>query len=111
MTPEKLERMFTYSEVKPLLSTEHGSESNQRLGDTLPDQCTNPQAMLLEKEQKAHVQAKLKTLTEREQYIIQLHYYENQSFQTISKLLGISVARISQIHSNIKNKMSLRLIS
>ena len=66
--------------------------------------------VLLEKEQKERVQSKLKTLTEREQLIIRLHYYEQQSFHEISKKLGVSVARVSQIHAQIKRKMSLRLV-
>jgi len=51
----------------------------------------------------------LKTMTEKEQLIIQLYYFEELSLKEISKILGVTESRISQIHKNVIKKLRKEL--
>jgi len=51
----------------------------------------------------------LKTMTEKEQLIIQLAYFEELSLKEISKILGVTESRISQIHKNVIKKLRKEL--
>ena len=48
-------------------------------------------------------------LTEREQQVIQWYYYEGITFKDISRRLGVTESRISQIHSNICRQLAKRI--
>jgi RNA polymerase sigma factor for flagellar operon FliA len=47
----------------------------------------------------------LKQLPERERTIVTLYYYEDLTFKEIGKALGISESRVSQIHSEVVERM------
>lgn len=51
----------------------------------------------------------LKRLSEREQQVIALYYYEELSMRQIGEVLGVGEARVSQIHSRIMLKLRGRL--
>ncbi len=51
----------------------------------------------------------LKTMSEKEQLIIQLYYFEEMSLKEISKIVGVTESRISQIHKNIIKKLRKEL--
>ena len=51
------------------------------------------------------VQSILETLSEREQLIIQLYYFEELNLKEISEILGITESRISQIHKAVIKKI------
>ncbi|NPA82628.1 MAG: RNA polymerase sigma factor FliA [Epsilonproteobacteria bacterium] len=57
---------------------------------------------IIEKEQLIeHIRDILATLSEREQMIIQLYYFEELNLKEISSILNISESRISQIHKKL----------
>ncbi len=57
---------------------------------------------IIEKEQLIeHIKGILSTLSEREQMIIQLYYFEELNLKEISQILEISESRISQIHKKL----------
>jgi len=47
----------------------------------------------------------LKQLPERERMVMTLYYYEEITFKEIGKILGISESRVSQIHSEVLDKV------
>jgi len=47
----------------------------------------------------------LKTMSEKEQLIIQLYYFEELSLKEISEILGVTESRISQIHKKVIKKL------
>lgn len=47
--------------------------------------------------------------SEREQIIIQLHYFEELDFSEIAQVVGVSLARVSQIHASLIKKIRERL--
>ena len=106
---DRLNRMLANSEIRKVLSLEHGAEESKCLGDIIPSQAPGPQELLISKERKGEIRSKLQTLSERERKIIRLHYYKDCTFNQIGKEIGVSEARISQIHSAIATKMNYRL--
>ena len=51
----------------------------------------------------------LQRLSQREQMIIQLYYFEELSLKEISEILGITESRISQISKEVIKKVRLAL--
>ena len=109
ISDKQFQRMYRNSEVKTVLSMEHGAEDCGRLGDIIPSQAAGPDEELARVEARAAIAQCISTLAEREQKIINLHYFQGVSFNQISKSFGVSEARISQIHSKIKSKMQGKL--
>jgi RNA polymerase sigma factor for flagellar operon FliA len=52
----------------------------------------------------------LTTLSDREQTIIQLYYFEELNLKEISQLLGISESRISQLHKKLMKQIRNSLV-
>ena len=51
----------------------------------------------------------LEMLTEKEQKVILLYYYEELTLKEISKVLEVSESRISQLHTKALQKMKSKL--
>ena len=47
----------------------------------------------------------INSLTEKEQKVIALYYYEELTLKEISKVLGVSESRVSQLHTKALKKM------
>ncbi len=66
---------------------------------------------IIEKEQLIeHIKDILSTLSEREQMIIQLYYFEELNLKEISQILEISESRISQIHKKLIRTIRERIV-
>ncbi len=66
---------------------------------------------VIEKEQMIEaIKDILSTLSDREQMIITLYYYDELNLKEISFLLEISESRISQIHKKLVKQLRLKLI-
>jgi RNA polymerase sigma factor for flagellar operon FliA len=59
----------------------------------------NPFELCLEGEMKAQLAAVISGMSEREQRILSLYYYEEVTMKEVSELVGIGVSRVSQIHA------------
>jgi RNA polymerase sigma factor for flagellar operon FliA len=55
----------------------------------------------LQKELKHVLAAALKTLTQREQMVMSLYYYDELTLKEIAEILGVTESRVSQIHSKV----------
>lgn len=68
-----------------------------------------PENAYQEKENKQILIDAINSLSEKQQQVITLYYYEELTLKEISKILGVSESRVSQIHSNcmkiLKNKL------
>ena len=68
-----------------------------------------PERVLQQKEDKQILIEAINSLTEKQKQVITLYYYEELTLKEISKILGVSESRVSQIHSNcmkiLKNKL------
>lgn len=81
------------------------------IGDLIPDE--NSQAIevkFLQEDLKKALTANLSKLTEREQKIITLYYYENLSFKQIAEKFNVTVSRVSQIHQEVLVKLKNKIV-
>jgi len=62
-----------------------------------------------EEESISIIKKELSNMSEREQIIIQLYYFEELSLKEISEVVGITESRISQIHKSIIRKIREKL--
>ena len=51
----------------------------------------------------------LKLLTEKEQKVITLYYYEELTLKEISNILEVSESRVSQLHTRALQKMKTKM--
>lgn len=64
-----------------------------------------PEDAVAEEELKRVLAQSLEALTEKEQKVITLYYYENLTLKEISNILEVSESRVSQLHTKALTKM------
>jgi RNA polymerase sigma factor for flagellar operon FliA len=69
----------------------------------------NPCELCLEGEMKVQLAAAVSRISEREQLILSLYYYEELTMKEVSEVVGIAVSRVSQIHAAAMLKMRVSL--
>lgn len=68
-----------------------------------------PEDKVSENELKEVLKDTLEMLTEKERKVIELYYYEELTLKEISKVLGVSESRISQLHTKALLKMRKKM--
>ena len=58
---------------------------------------------------KAQLAAAVSRMSEREQLILSLYYYEELTMKEVSEVVGIAVSRVSQIHAAAMLKLRISL--
>jgi RNA polymerase sigma factor for flagellar operon FliA len=69
----------------------------------------NPFELCLEGEMKDQLAAAVSRMSEREQLILSLYYYEELTMKEVSEVVGIAVSRVSQIHAAAMLKLRISL--
>jgi RNA polymerase sigma factor FliA len=69
----------------------------------------NPFELCLEGEMKAQLAQAVSHLSEREQLILSLYYYEELTMKEVSEVVGIAISRVSQIHAAAMLKLRVSL--
>lgn len=88
----------------------HQDDGGLTIEDTLQNESLpNTDDRLVENERKQALQDSIETLAEREQIILNLYYKEELTLKEIAEILGISIARVSQIHGKIIGKLKLKI--
>lgn len=64
-----------------------------------------PEEAIAEEELKKVLEATMSLLTEKEQKVILLYYYEELTLKEISNILEVSESRVSQLHTKALTKM------
>lgn len=91
-----------------LLSLEQplgGEESDANLGDMVDDDDDVPDIEFEYAEERDALRNAIGKLDEREQLIVTAHYFEGVTFDAISKILGVSKQRISQMHTRAMQRL------
>ena len=68
-----------------------------------------PEDKIEENELKEVLKDTLETLTEKERKVIEFYYYEELTLKEISKILGVSESRISNLHTKALAKIRKRM--
>ena len=68
-----------------------------------------PEEVVEQEELKKTLAEALSTLTEREQKVITLYYYEELSLKEIAQVLEVSESRVSQLHTKAPAKMKTKM--
>jgi len=69
----------------------------------------NPFELCLEGEMKTQLAAAVSRMSEREQLILSLYYYEELTMKEVAEVVGIAVSRVSQIHAAAMLKLRTTL--
>ncbi|MFA9558060.1 FliA/WhiG family RNA polymerase sigma factor [Evansella sp. AB-rgal1] len=87
----------------------HDSNREESYSTSIEDKKTlTPEGNLDKKLQIEELVSVIKTLTDKEQMIIHLFYFEELTLTEIGEILKLSTSRISQIHSRILFKLQQR---
>ena len=112
--PEQLRRIVAQLDSLQM-SGQQVSTSNDRsesfdVIEAAPDLSgLNPFELCLKGEVKAHLAEAISRLSEREQLILSLYYREELTMKEISKVVGISLSRVSQIREETMSKLKTML--
>ncbi len=83
---------------------------NMSVMDAIEDTTAHtPEHRLLQKDFKNQLAAYIDTLDEKERIVISLYYYEELKLREIAFVLGLTVPRVSQIHSKALSKLKQRV--
>lgn len=89
-----------------------GSENGNDASKTFQDQLVgkdNPEEKLAEEELKANLAGIIATLSEKEQLVLSLYYFEDLTLKEIGEVLERTESRICQIHSAALVKLRVKL--
>jgi RNA polymerase sigma factor for flagellar operon FliA len=76
------------------------TESREKVSYTIEDKkAITPENSLLQEELHSELAIVIKELSEKEQLVVSLFYFEELTLTEIGQVLGLSTSRISQIHS------------
>ena len=70
---------------------------------------SQPEEVIAETELKRMLKDAMQLLTEKEQKVILLYYYEDLTLKEISRVLEVSESRISQLHTKALQKMKKKM--
>lgn len=88
---------FVEQGTEPVMEAHHNSHFIQ------------PEDMISQQELKQMLQEALALLTEKENKVVLLYYYEDLTLKEISEILGVSESRVSQLHTKAIIKMRKRM--
>lgn len=102
LTPRELARRKQERSVGQLSSLEQlrcrGDESEELFGNALVDHSAAVEEHCFRGQCREHLLHGLKSLPERDRLILALYYFEELNIREIGLILGVSEARISQLH-------------
>ncbi|MBX3166483.1 MAG: FliA/WhiG family RNA polymerase sigma factor [Candidatus Eremiobacteraeota bacterium] len=103
LSPSQLRRRRVELASTQLVSLDDSRSTNGEFEDTLSDSVADESACVeshcFQAEKKQMLLRALKTLRERDQLILNLYYFEELNIREIGAALGVSEARISQLHT------------
>ena len=88
---------------------EQGSDVSQDYGRTTTSRFEAPEERVEREELTRVLGEALQLLTEKEQKVITLYYYEDLTLKEISNILEVSESRISQLHTRALQKMKTKM--
>lgn len=84
-------------------------EESHQLYETLPSDSPDPNELAEKSQARELLDKAILELGERDRLILSLYYYENLNYKEISKIMNITVSRVSQIHTRIMENLKSKL--
>ena len=111
ISTEELDTWNGQAKVSNIVSLEdfieQGSEIKMDASDN--SQFEQPERVVEKAELARMLEKALDTLTEKEKSVVLFYYYEDLSLKEISRVLGVSESRVSQLHTKAIQKMKKHL--
>jgi RNA polymerase sigma factor for flagellar operon FliA len=100
-------QLIQTADVRTLVSTEEGGDDESTIGDTIASEDEGLEHTITRLDTSRAVRGVLEeSLSDRDQLIIRMYYYEDATFRDIAQFLGVTESRVSQLHSRIKRKLA-----
>jgi len=105
ITMDEHDKICSQISICNVLSLEAIDSDNALFGDESED----PQLIAQHDEIIQHIKDMLSTFPEREQLVLSLYYIEEFTFKQIGEILGLTEARICQLHSQAISKLQTKI--
>ena len=110
LSVDEVEDEIKKSSLVSLISFDDYLETHHETAEPASDaEDESPEHQLDQKELKQTLASAIQNLTEKEQMVVTLYYYEELTLKEISKVMNVSESRASQIHSKAMMKLRTRL--
>lgn len=87
------------------LNSSYDKEDGYTLSEVISNEDELPDEILSKNEAKEALVKAMQELDERDRLVLTLYYYENLNYKEIAEALGITVSRVSQIHTKIIHEL------
>ncbi len=112
-TPENTEKLLRYNHNASMLSLYQESregESVEWIASIADEKALDPEDVLQQEDLLESLAQAISELPYREKLVLSLYYYDGLTMKEISKVLEVTVSRVSQIHSaairSVQKKLS-----
>ena len=111
ITVDELDTWNGQTKISNIISLEDFIEqgSEIRMDASHNSQFEQPEKIVEKSELALMLEKALDELTEKEKSVVLFYYYEDLSLKEISKVLGVSESRVSQLHTKAIQKMKKHL--
>lgn len=110
-SPEKLEEDLQAINFSYVMSLDELFQEGRSYEELFESKEEGPEEAVIKADLREKLLKAIGKLDHREKLVLQLLYYEELPLKEVSKLLGISMARVSQIKSNAIEKLKKHLAS
>jgi RNA polymerase sigma factor for flagellar operon FliA len=107
---KRLEELLRTADVRVLVSMEDGNDDDNTIGDSLSDSEQDLDDDVTRRLFGEKIREVLNTLPERERLIVEMYYYRDFTFKEISRVLGVTESRVSQLHSRMKRRVREQVV-
>ena len=108
---EKLHTAAQEIDRSVVFSFEELIQNVSQLGSSLEAEGLSPEKKIINEEISKTLTQAIDSLNEREKLVISLYYYDELSLTEISKVIDVSIRRVSQIHAKAVSKLKESLKS
>jgi RNA polymerase sigma factor FliA len=107
---DELNTLQSQMQVSNLISLDEYMETGESgIENEMTGDYVKPEKIVEQEELKRIIADELKKLTEKEQKVVYLYYYEGLTLREISEILDVSESRVSQLHSKAIAKLRSKL--
>ncbi|MGI4828088.1 MAG: sigma-70 family RNA polymerase sigma factor [Janthinobacterium lividum] len=96
--------------VSPHATVPGSEDESYDLIESAPSSWDNPFEVYAKAESMAPLVAAMATLSEREQLVLSLYYYEELTMREVAQIAGVAVSRVCQIHATAVKKLKTLLL-